>query len=88
MSHIHTSRITEEEHSLIAESGDSARVRLINTRRGTWIDESLLPAARRECLQILQIASQVVSEGIAKRVRNVFWTECGGRSITKRSVRS
>jgi endogenous inhibitor of DNA gyrase (YacG/DUF329 family) len=36
-----------------------------------WIDESLLPAACRECLEILQIASQAVGEGIAKRVRNV-----------------
>jgi hypothetical protein len=56
---------------MAAKSGDSARARLIKTRRGTWIDESLLPAARRECLQILQTASQAVGEGIAKRVRNV-----------------
>jgi hypothetical protein len=54
-----------------AKSGDSARARLIKTRRGTWIDESLLPAARRECLEILRIASQAVGEGMAKRVRNV-----------------
>jgi hypothetical protein len=56
---------------LIAKSGDSARARLINTRRRTCIDESLLPAARRECLEILQISSQAVGEGMAKRVRNV-----------------
>ena len=56
---------------MIAESGDSARARLINTRRGTWIDQSLLPAARRECLEMLQLASQAVGEGMAKRVRNV-----------------
>jgi hypothetical protein len=43
----------------------------MNTRRGTWIDQSLLPAARRECLEILQIASQAVGEGLARRVRNV-----------------
>jgi hypothetical protein len=56
---------------MAAKSGDSARARLIKTRRGTWIDESLIPAARRECLEILRIASQAVGEGMAKRVRNV-----------------
>ena len=56
---------------MAAKSGDSARARLIKTRRGTWIDESLIPAARRECLEILRITSQAVGEGMAKRVRNV-----------------
>jgi hypothetical protein len=56
---------------MAAKSGDSARARLIKTRRGTWIDESLIPAARRECLEILRIASQAVGEGMEKRVRNV-----------------
>jgi len=56
---------------VVAKSGDSARAQLIKTRRGTWIDESLLPAARQECLEILQIASQAVGEDIVKRVRNV-----------------
>jgi len=36
---------------------NSARARLIMTRRGTWIDESLLPGARRECLEILREAA-------------------------------
>jgi hypothetical protein len=65
-----------------AKSSGSARAQLITTRRGTWIDESLLPAARRECLEILQIASQAVGEGIAKRVRNV------GRHVEEDSSRS
>ena len=44
-------------------SGNSARAQLIKTRRGTWIDESLLPAARRECLEILrEAARQAVGE--------------------------
>jgi len=47
-----------------SEHGDSARVRLIKTRRGTWIDKSLLPAARRECLNILRTAArEAVGEG-------------------------
>jgi len=41
-----------------SESDNSARARLIRTRRGTWIDESLLPAARRECLDILRAAAR------------------------------
>jgi hypothetical protein len=48
-------------------SGDAlnARARLIKTRRGTWIDESLLPAARRECLDILrEAARKAVGEDI------------------------
>jgi hypothetical protein len=48
---------------LASDNGDSARARLIRTRRGTWIDESLLPAARRECLEILrEAARQAVGE--------------------------
>jgi hypothetical protein len=48
---------------LVSNSGDSARARLIKTRRGTWIDESLLPAARMECLKILRKAArQAVGE--------------------------
>jgi thymidine kinase len=41
-----------------SESDNRARARLIKTRRGTWIDESLLPEARRECLEILREASR------------------------------
>jgi predicted nucleic acid-binding Zn ribbon protein len=43
---------------LTSNSGNSARSQLIKTRRGTWIDESLLPAARRECLDILREAAR------------------------------
>jgi hypothetical protein len=43
---------------LASEHGDCARARLIRTRRGTWIDESLLPEARRECLEILREAAR------------------------------
>jgi hypothetical protein len=43
---------------LASEHGDSARARLIRTRRGTWIDESLLPGARRECLGVLREAAR------------------------------
>jgi hypothetical protein len=43
---------------MAADSGDSARTRLIKTRCGTWIDKSLLPAAHRECLSVLKDAAQ------------------------------
>jgi hypothetical protein len=43
---------------LASEHGDSARARLIKTRRGTWIDRNLLPEARRECLEILRVAAR------------------------------
>jgi hypothetical protein len=43
---------------LASNSGNSARARLIRTRRGTWIDETLLPAARRECLGVLREAAR------------------------------
>jgi hypothetical protein len=36
----------------------SARAQLIRTRRGAWIDETLLPEARRECLAILREAAR------------------------------
>jgi hypothetical protein len=47
----------------------TARARLIKTRRGTWVDKSLLPAARRECLEILRVASEAVGEDVAKMAR-------------------
>ena len=51
-------------------SGDSARARLIKTRRGTWIDKNLLPAARQECLRILQTAAyESKDEGIVEMLR-------------------
>jgi hypothetical protein len=43
---------------LATNNGESARARLISTRRGTWIDETLLPEARRECLAILREAAR------------------------------
>ena len=48
---------------MTSNSGNSARAQLIKTRRGTWIDETLLPTARRECLEILrEAARQAVGE--------------------------
>jgi hypothetical protein len=49
---------TEGSLVLTSISGNSARAQLIKTRRGTWIDESLLPAARRECLGVLREAAR------------------------------
>ncbi len=54
---------------MISENDDSARARLIKTRRGTQIDESLLPAARRECLEILRAASEAAGDDVIKMVR-------------------
>jgi hypothetical protein len=48
---------------------ESARARLIKTRRGTWIDKSLLPDARRECLEILRAASEAVGEDVIRMAR-------------------
>ena len=45
---------------MASEVDNSARARLIKTRRGTQIDESLLPVARRECLDVLREASRKV----------------------------
>jgi hypothetical protein len=48
---------------LTSDNSDSARGRFIKTRRGTWIDKSLLPAARRECLSAPKDAArQAVGE--------------------------
>ena len=48
---------------MASNSGTSARARLIKTRRGTSIDESLLPAARRECLGVVrETARRAVGE--------------------------
>jgi hypothetical protein len=65
---------------LTSNSGNSARAQLIRTRRGTWIDESLLPAARRECLDILRAAARnAVGEDtylpgwISDKVESVEW---------------
>jgi hypothetical protein len=65
---------------LTSNSGNSARAQLIRTRRGTWIDESLLPAARRECLDILRAAARkAVGEDtylpgwISDEVESVEW---------------
>jgi hypothetical protein len=54
---------------LTSNSGSSARASLIKTRRGTWIDKSLLAAARQECLEILRVASEAVGEDVIKLVR-------------------
>jgi hypothetical protein len=55
---------------LASESGESARARLIETRRGTWVDKSLFPEARRECLEILrQVARDAEGKGIFEMLR-------------------
>src|SRR5215217_829769 len=43
---------------LTSNSDNSARAQLIRTRRGSWIDERLLPAARQECLGVLRKAAR------------------------------
>jgi hypothetical protein len=43
---------------LTSNRGNSARTQLIRTRRGAWIDKSLLPEARRECLETLREAAR------------------------------
>lgn len=51
-------------------SGLSARARLIKTRKGTWVDESLFPEARRECLAILErVALESQHDGIVEMLR-------------------
>jgi hypothetical protein len=43
---------------LASQDVNSARARLIRTRRGTQIDASLLPAARNECLGVMRSAAR------------------------------
>ena len=43
---------------MTSDNGDSARARLIKTRRGTQIDKSLLPVAEQECLEIMRAAAR------------------------------
>lgn len=50
--------MSEAKHTLTSGNDISARAQLIKTRRGTWIDESLLPKARRECLELLKEAAR------------------------------
>jgi predicted nucleic acid-binding Zn ribbon protein len=48
----------------------SARARLINTRRGAWVDERLFSEARQECLDILQrVARELEASGIVEMLR-------------------
>src|SRR5215207_2096893 len=55
---------------LVTESGLSARARLMKTRRGTWVDESLFPEARRECLEIVERAARELEDsGIVEMLR-------------------
>ena len=44
--------------ALVPGNSDSACARFIKTRRGTLIDESLLPAAHQECLNKLREAAR------------------------------
>lgn len=48
----------------------SARTRLIKTRRGAWVDESLFPEARRECREIIErVARESRDDGIVEMLR-------------------
>jgi hypothetical protein len=58
---------------LASNIGNRARASLIKTRRGAWIDKSLLPAARQECLDILRVASEAVGEDVIKMARGDNW---------------
>ena len=54
---------------MTSDNSDSARARLIKTRRGTWIDKSLLPSACQECLEITREAAEAVGEDVVKMAR-------------------
>jgi hypothetical protein len=69
VSRTQTFRVTEEEHCFAAESGDSVRTPRNDPARPMNRDKDLLPAAREECLEALQRASEVVGEGVIKMVR-------------------
>ena len=70
---------------MVSEHHDSARARLIKTRQGTSIDESLLPAARQECLDILvKAAPEAIGQdtflagwisGVVDYKADEFWTD-------------
>jgi hypothetical protein len=80
--------VPERSPALALGNGDSARARLVNTRRGTSIDKSLLPAARLECLETLREAAREAVgrdtygadgvSGVSERVdwkTDEFWNE-------------
>jgi len=55
---------------LTSKYDESARAQLIRTRRGTWIDKSLFPEVRRECLEILRkVARDSEGKGIVEMLR-------------------
>lgn len=52
------------------DAGLSARVRLMKTRRGNWVDKSLFPEARRECFEIIErVARESEDSGIVEMLR-------------------
>jgi hypothetical protein len=68
----------------VNDSGLSARARLMKTRRGTWVDESLFPEARRECLEIIErVARESKDSGIVEMLKgerkHLVDTELGER---------
>jgi hypothetical protein len=67
---------------VIAESGDSVRTPR-NDPAWPGLDKDLLSAAREECLEALQKASEVVGEGVIRKVRGD--SRRSGRSAARTS---
>lgn len=69
------------------ETGLSARARLMKTRRGTWVDASLFPDARRECLEIVErVARELEDSGVVEMLRGER-KHLGGTELGKRISR-
>ncbi len=56
----------------MSRNSDGARVRLIKTRHGPWIDRSLLPAARQECLETLRAAAATIKSSDETLFRRTY----------------
>jgi len=68
----------------VDDTGLSARARLLKSRRGTWVDASLFPEARRECFEIIEwVVRESEDSGIVEMLRgerkHLGGTELGER---------
>ncbi len=75
------------------DTGLSARARLMKTRHGTWVDESLFPEARWECLEIIErVARESEDSSIVEMLRGerkrLGDTELGERISRRESTYS
>lgn len=69
----------------MSEADSSARARLIATRRGAWVDESLFPEARRECVEIIEQLPGTWGRCLGSTCGLSYLASCGSLSATLRT---